>query len=332
MSTHVTQIFDPFAASPSGFDLRLALLAVVLSYAIFRYRQLCSEYRGETAYGIQNNCQPITATIPYRWPGGLDLLKLQYDANAAQRLLAYQTPTFEKFGPNLEIKLFGNSGYITLDPLNVEAVLSTRFEDYGLGSRSDGLFRFLGEGIFTQDGNSWKHSRELLRRPFMRIPYQNLEGFNEHLDDIISTLLTFAKNGATVDLKPLFFRFTLATTTALIFGQPVKSFDGEEQNSFSNSFDYASMISGLRIRLADLYFLYTPSRFKQACSDVRKYAFDFVERALADSGNDNGDEDAKYAFIRDLYDELKNPELVRDQLVHVLIAGRDTTACLLSWT
>ena len=24
--------------------------------------------------------------------------------------------------------------------------------------------------------------------------------------------------------------------------------------------------------------------------------------------------------------------LVRDQLVHVLLAGRDTTACLLSWT
>ncbi|KAI4164738.1 MAG: hypothetical protein LQ342_001713 [Letrouitia transgressa] len=329
---HVTRVFDAFAASPSGFDLRLALLAVVLSYAIFRYLQHCLEYRSETAYGIQNSCQPITATIPYRWPGGLDLLKRQYDANAAQELLAYQTPILEKFGPNLEIKLFGNSGYITLDPLNVEAVLSTRFKDYGLGSRSDGLFRFLGEGIFTQDGNKWRHSRELLRRPFMRIPYQNLEGFKEHLDDIISTLSTFAKKGATVDLQPLFFRFTLATTTALIFGQPVKSFDGEEQNSFSNGFDYASMISGLRIRLADLYFLYTPSRFKQACSDVRKYAFDFVQQALADTGNDNGVRDSKYAFIRDLYDELKDPELVRDQLVHVLIAGRDTTACLLSWT
>ena len=233
----------------------------------------------------------------------------------------------------------------------MEAVLSTRFEgmiachhfefrgsvanvlkDYGLGSRSDGLFRFLGEGIFTQDGDKWRHSRELLRRPFTRIHYQTLEGFNEHLDDMISALSASAKKGVTVDLQPLFFRFTLATTTALIFGQPVKSIDGEEQNSFSNSFDYASMISGLRIRLAEFYFLYTTSRFKKACDDVRKYAFEFVDRALAETSNVKESRYDKNAFIQDLYDEMKDPELVRDQLVHVLIAGRDTTACLLSWT
>ncbi len=47
----------------------------------------------------------------------------------------------------------------------------------------------------------------------------------------------------------------------------------------------------------------------------------------SETGNSNG-----YAFIRDLYDELRDQVLVRDQLVNVLLAGRDTTACLLSWT
>jgi hypothetical protein len=41
---------------------------------------------------------------------------------------------------------------------------------------------------------------------------------------------------------------------------------------------------------------------------------------------------ARYPFILDLYRDLRDPVLVRDQLVNVLIAGRDTTACLMSWT
>lgn len=40
----------------------------------------------------------------------------------------------------------------------------------------------------------------------------------------------------------------------------------------------------------------------------------------------------QYAFINHLYAELKDLILVRDQLVNILAAGRDTTACLISWT
>ena len=191
---------------------------------------------------------------------------------------------------------------------------------------------FLGEGIFTQDGPSWKHSRELLRRPFTRMGYQDLKGFTEHVDDLISKLSVPCREGATVDLQPLFFRFTLATTTALIFGQPVKSFEGQEQNAFSSSFDYASMITSMRIRLADLYWAYTPSKFGPACNSVKRYAIEFVNQALAHTKEDSKSVEGKYAFIEDLHDQLQDPILVRDQLVHVLLAGRDTTACLLSWT
>ena len=202
--------------------------------------------------------------------------------------------------------------------------------DYGLGFRSNALFSFLGEGIFTQDGHRWKHSRELLRRPFVRIQYQNLRGFTEQVNDLISNMK--AASGCVVDLQPFFFRFTLATTTALIFGQTVKSFETEEQTSFANSFDYASAIAAVRLRLDALYWIYTPARYRKACETVKDYAMGFVEQALVDKMEDDQVTETKYAFIQDLHDELQNPILVRDQICNVLIAGRDTTACLLSWT
>ena len=204
--------------------------------------------------------------------------------------------------------------------------------DYVFGPRSDGLHMFIGEGIFTQDGPKWKHSRDLLRRPFTRIGYQDLRGFSEHVDDLLSRLSASSHQKAIVDLQPMFFRLTLATTTALIFGQPVKSLEGEAHDTFSSSFDYASLTTALRLRLSELYWVYTPSRYRTACENVKRYALDFVNQALAHRNDDSGSAQGKYMFVEDLYEELHDPELVRDQLAHVLLAGRDTTACLLSWT
>ena len=193
------------------------------------------------------------------------------------------------------------------------------------------MYPLLGEGIFNQDGSPWKHSREILRRQFARIQYQNLKVFDGHINELISALCSAGNE--IVDLQPHFFRFTLATTTDLIFGEPVRTLGEDVQESFTTNFDYASYVSAIRIRLADFHWLYKTRKFKNACAVVKQYAAHFVSQALKDK-KDNGDEAMKgrHAFILDLYEGLKDPDLVRDQLVHVLIAGRDTTACLMSWT
>ena len=87
--------------------------------------------------------------------------------------------------------------------------------DYTFGSRSDALRSFLGEGIFTQDGPRWKHSREMLRRPFVKMHYQNLNSFGEHIDDLITSL---QRCSGAVDLQPFFFRFTLQRPQASYSG------------------------------------------------------------------------------------------------------------------
>ena len=213
----------------------------------------------------------------------------------------------------------------------VRSTWLTRNTDYCLGPRRGALFPFIGEGIFTQDGKPWKHSPELLRRPFHKNHYQDLKGFTEHTNNLVASLSS--SGTAVVDLQPLFFRFTLATTTALIFGQPVESFGNDERNTFAGSFDRGSMISALRMRLVDFYWAYRPSRYIVACRNVKEYVDGFVKQALLERHKSTAETASdRYVFIQDLYDELKDPVLIRDQLINVLLAGRDTTACLLSWT
>ena len=58
-----------------------------------------------------------------------------------------------------------------------------------------------------------------------------------------------------------------------------------------------------------------------------------VEQALKGKKDDLVQaESSRYTFIHDVYDKLKDTSLICDQLANVLLAGRDTTACLMSWT
>jgi hypothetical protein len=78
-------------------------------------------------FGRKNGCLPIEMKLPYRWPFALDVLKRQYDALPSQRLLAFQSQYIENM-PTMEIRLFGQIGYLTTDPANLESILSSRFE------------------------------------------------------------------------------------------------------------------------------------------------------------------------------------------------------------
>jgi cytochrome P450 len=271
--------------------------------------------------------------VPYKWPLALHLLKRQYE-------LLFGDHTFEGLTPyfNLSrtccIHLFGVTGYFTTDPENVEAILSTKFEDYGLGSRRLAGFPLLGEGIFTQDGPAWKRSRELIRRQFVRVQKQKLHVFTPHVEELVSGIADpKATVDGQVDLKPFMYEYTLNTTTMFLFGEPHSSMAKEERDAVRDNFDYAAFGCGIRVRLADLAWLYNPTKFRKACKAVRDWATFFAAKAIKYK-DEFGEEAAaeKYAFIIDLWKEMQDFELVRDQLLHVLVAGRDSTASLLCWT
>jgi len=270
--------------------------------------------------------------VPYKWPLALDLLKVQFDALFSGHILEVLTDYITIAG-TIRLELWGVTGYITTDPENIETILSTRFEDYGLGSRRIASLPFLGEGIFGQDGPAWKRSRDLIRRQFVRVQKQTLQAFTPHVDELVSTLKQAAAVGDIVDLKPFFFEFTLNTTTKLLFGEPHSSLPKKDRDALRDNFDYAALCVGIRVRLADLAPLYSPAKFKRACKVVRDWATFFADKALKYK-DEVGEEKAseKYSFIIDLWKEMKDEALVRDQLLHILIAGRDSTACLLSWT
>jgi cytochrome P450 len=189
----------------------------------------------------------------------------------------------------------------------------------------------LGDGIFTQDGAAWEHSRKLLRPQFARQQYRDLDIFREHVDNLIACI---PRNGEPIDLQSLFFRLTLDTTTAFLFGESVHSLktnDSGHGAKFAEDFDIAQNIVVQRFRLLDLYWFIGGRKFRDACRSVHRFIDEIIQQRY-DSIVTNKKQEERYVFFDAVAQDTKDKNELRDQLINILLAGRDTTACLLSWT
>ena len=188
-----------------------------------------------------------------------------------------------------------------------------------------------GDGIFTQEGAAWKHSRELLRPQFVHKHYEDLTVFRDAVDDLIDAI---AAGGDIVDLQPLFFRLTLDTTTAFLFGESVRSLrapDSAGEETFADAFNIAQEYVAKRFRLLDLYWLIGGPKFREACNNVHKFADRIIERNL--SNRKAGTASLRGETFLDIAAAIMpDRSALRSQIINILVAGRDTTACLLSWT
>ena len=154
-----------------------------------------------------------------------------------------------------------------------------------------------------------------------------------------------------VDLHVLFFRLTLDSATEFLFGKSVKSQElllpgykdeqddvaGFHPSDFASAFDNGQMALAHRARFMDKYWLVSPKGFNESCRVCHEFIDHFVRLALSkdpreeelEKGGPGAKE--KYIFLEALAAETRDPIELRSQLLHILLAGRDTTASLLGW-
>ena len=152
------------------------------------------------------------------------------------------------------------------------------------------------------------------------------------MDNLVSCI---PLDGKPVDLQPLFFRFTLDTTTALLFGESVyclKAKDSSDEQAFAESFNVAQDYLVQRYRLLDLYYLIGGQKFKNACTSTHRFVDEIAARGLRTLEESDHEKPDRYLFLDIIAQNSPTKIALRDQLLNILLAGRDTTACLLSWT
>jgi len=257
----------------------------------------------------------------------VDRLEQIFRGDRESRLMELFLFHFRQTGNTVEQCFLSTPAFDTIDPANLEALLSTNCKAFGIGRRRDITYPMLGGGILTQEGLPWKHSRELLRAPLQHKHYENLDVFKQSVDDLIDIL---SSQSGVIDLQPLFFRLTLDVSTEFLLSDSVKSLKAPKSASgltFGDAFDTAQAFVAKRLRLPDLYCWIGGSKFQKACDDVHRFADQIIDRNLSlRSFEESG------VFLDLLAKSTADRAALRGQIINILGAARDTTACLLTWT
>ncbi|KAH8808830.1 putative cytochrome P450 alkane hydroxylase [Xylogone sp. PMI_703] len=303
----------------------LALLSIY--YVIRKITSIISAYRFRKAHG----CLPPKMLPQSERILGLDFFRKRKQEAKENRLLQAARQRYIDVGNTFSFTLLGETMISTIEPENIKAILSTQFDDFCLGERANKWRPFAGDGVFTTDGAHWQHSREMIRPNFTRAQVADLDTFEKHIQVLISKI----PEGETVDLQPLFFRLALDSSSEFLMGESVDSLsrgDLPPKEDFGYLFDYGLVGLSNRQRLGPLYWTYRDSMFDYACKFCHTVIDKFVYKALEmkRQTKSSQEKDGKYIFLEELAKRIDDPLALRSEAMNIMIAGRDTTASLLS--
>ncbi|KAF5636492.1 cytochrome p450 [Fusarium sp. NRRL 52700] len=326
-----------------GIPLYILLLAIPFSIYLFQclYQNISHAHKAR-----RRGCRPAPLESS-KLPFGIDTLLASLRADRDQRTPDHVANRFAAMGTfTFRMSILGTTNLVTAEPRNVQAILATQFNDFGMGAtRSTNLKTVLGRSIFAADGASWRTAREMMRPLFSRDNVSRLDLLEEHVQALFRCIekdkRTITAEGTwigPVSLAALFPSLTLDSATELFLGQSTStlqaSLDGDESHpgiEFHHAFERMVAILGTRVRLRSFYWLYG-TRELHSCV---KTLHSFVDSAItaSDVAKKEGSSLALYDFLDVLRERCSGGDgEVREQVLGLLAAGRDTTASLMSWT
>ncbi|KAL8765302.1 MAG: hypothetical protein Q9209_007577 [Squamulea sp. 1 TL-2023] len=290
----------------------------------------------------KHGCEPIENNSELNpWKDSLfgwTQLILNSKTAKQSRLLDFSKERFLRHGHTVHFKLGFNDIVFTIEPDNLKAMLATKFNDWNLPDRRKAAFDpLLGRGIFTSDGRPWQHSRELLRPNFVRNQVADLATFETHIEHLIQAI---PQDGSTVDLRELFFRLTIDSATEFLFGESTNCLapgaSSDNAKEFANAFDRSQEAVGKASRgLPIAAKLFSQSSIGKDIKYVHEFVDHYVKLGLKRQMKQEVEKSAskggeRYVFLYELVKANQDPIRIRSELLNVLLAGRDTTASLLT--
>lgn len=320
------------ALFPLTFKHLLAFLAV---YVLYKVQQRLSLSARRNPIIKEHGCKPIrrfpeVENPIFEWRFLMKTMK----AYREHRLMDLVQDRYNRLGYTIRAKVMFKYIYNTAEPDNIKAILASKFNDWNLpDGRKRAFMPLLGQGIFTSDGAAWQHSRELLRPNFSRNQVRDLNTFETHIQHL---LLAIPRDGSTFDLQDLFFRLTIDSATEFLFGASLNTLapgtSAQFSSGFAETFTRAQATVAEGARTMGMTRWLSQTQFKKDAAFIHNFVDRYIERRLTLKASENMEKDRenRYVFLNELTKETQDPLRIRAELLNVLLAGRDTTASLLS--
>lgn len=274
-------------------------------------------------------CRAAKAKAPVRDPIiGLDFLYEAVFGKAPARYLDNAFKRFKQLGSTYTIERWTWTSVYTCDPQNIKQMLTSGSGDFDLPDiRTSIIEKLFGKGIFSLKGHAWAQSRTAIRQGFSRNSASLIEIMERHFR-ALSNLVPM--DGTEFDLQPLFMSLAMDIATEFLMGHPTHMLDPVKDQSKEHQFveDYALCSTEFvrQTQLGLLHLFKLDQRVRRAKQRMLEYVDSFIDKALLAPP----EEPPRSSLLHHLVAAIQDRQVLRTQVLHVLLASRDTTAGLLS--
>eukprot|EP01018_Ginkgo_biloba_P010602 Gb_06661 [translate_table: standard] len=250
-------------------------------------------------------------------------------------------------------RLGGMKSVVTANPVNVEHILKTRFDNYPKGDFFTGLLEdLLGRGIFNADGEIWKMQRRIASYEFNTKSLRNfiVEAVEGEITDRLLPLLKKAgEEGDRLNMQDVLKRFAFDNICKVAFGMDPCCLEiSLPVSEFAEAFDVAVELSVRRFstpvpflwKIKRMFNLGSEKRLRQAIKVVHSFALQVIGRRKEELSHratrEHQDLLSRFLSAVDTKpdEEIRggsHEEFLRDVVISFILAGRDTTSAALTW-
>ncbi|KAK8122617.1 cytochrome p450 alkane protein [Apiospora sp. TS-2023a] len=199
-------------------------------------------------------------------------------------------------------------------------------KDFGVEPmRLPGLEEFCGRGFITTDGDTWYHSRKLLKPSFDLSNIGDLRFLGKEVDKLLETL---PDDKSTVDFQPLLYVMFLNSALHFVLGVDPSAQSSSAPltpDAFVKSFHDALFYSMVRVVLGPVWRLFPKYKYKNACSQSHSFIDYYIGQTSEGDGGARSN-----SLIQALTSQTDDPEFIRSQVIQAMMAAQDTTSELLT--
>jgi len=216
--------------------------------------------------------------------------------------------------------------YFLNHPDLIEAVLVKNYQNF----LKDRVIRnsrwFFGQGLLTNEGESWLRQRRLSQPAFHR---ERVASYAGVMTDYTEQMLATWRDGEIRDLHPEMMQLTLRIVVRCLF-----NVEAEEIGAISGAMNILMRnTTGLRMLLPPAArYVPIPSmiEFRRSVRRLDTTVYRIIETRRCDQ-RDSGDLLSMLIEARDEDGRGMSAQQLRDEVLTFLLAGHETTALALSW-
>ncbi|KAK8712324.1 hypothetical protein V6N13_147564 [Hibiscus sabdariffa] len=241
---------------------------------------------------------------------------------------------------------------VTCDPADVHHIMSSNFVNFPKGPEFKQMFDILGDGIFNSDMDLWKNQRTAAQG-FMKnhrfLKFLSRTSRYKVEGGLIPVMDHFAKRGLVVNLEDVFQRFTFDATCILVTGHDPRSLSIEfPEVLFSKSLDDAEEVIFYRhvrprwfVKLQRWLNMGQEMKYRKAWQVFDDITAEYICRkrkelnqgsnSISQVVEEGVDLLTSYITTEKSIGLECDDKFLRDTILNMMLAGRDTTSSALTW-